>query len=126
MDLGGIFPSLKPPAIWSEFNRGRCDPEGWGEEKDYDAHCRILIKLPPAEKADPIEKAPYDEKQALILDERIHGPGGPDKEVRLCIKTAYTTRAVPENQFWKLSGCSTPDIFCERLEAALRYVGRFA
>lgn len=117
-DKRGIAPTLKPPALWDQFVRSKV--ESWGEEQEC-PYTRLYLVEAKAERA---ETDPYDEKAAILLDERLHS-GHLNVETRLCLKTAYTTKEVPDHQFPRLSGC-TLDAFCERLETALRYAGRFA
>lgn len=117
-DLAGIYPSISRPHLWEQFDRRGADKDGWGVEQEPQ------VKESPV-KAEPAEKRAYDEKLAVMLDERMHSPGGLPDYVRLAIRTAYVSHEVPDDQFPRLSGC-TLDAFCERLEGALRFVGRFA
>lgn len=117
MDRGGMAPRLEPPGTFREY-RSDGREEGYGEVKKIPDRRKV-----PA-KPEPPEKVEYDELAAVILDERMHGPGGLAIYVRYVIKTAYCTREVPDDQFPSLSGC-TLDAFCERLEGALKFVSRF-
>lgn len=114
-----VYPTMKPPSIWDQFKRD--ENTEYGEEGEAS---RVVIPFPA--KAEARERQAYDEKLGQMLDERIHSAGGLNLEVRKAIRTAYVTREVPEDQFWKMAGCSSLDSFCERLEAALVFVGRFA
>ena len=118
-DRRGIFPKEKPGPLGGMFDRGGCDPEGWGEESE---RTNNVILLP--QKAERAERIPYDEKSAVLLDERIHSAGGLNVEVRKVIRVAYVTREIPEDQFPRFAGCLI-DAYCERLEAALLFARRF-
>lgn len=118
-DRRGIFPTMAPPAMWDQFKRD--ENESWGEEPD---------KLPEQtgeaaiRKAEAAPRAEYDEKTAVMLDERLHGYGGLSTMVREALHVAYVSREIPEQQFPRLAGC-TEDAFCERLSEALGFVERF-
>jgi hypothetical protein len=115
-DRRGIFPGMSPPSIWSQFCQSKV--EDWGDEQP------APVVLPVKAKAEPPPIPAYNERNAIALDERLHGAGGPAGFIRQVAKVAYVTREVPEEQFAKLSGC-TEDAFCERLETLLLYVRRF-
>lgn len=115
-DRSDIYPKMNPPSIWDQFARSKVTE--WGEEGE---HAYAILQVV---KSEPAEKRPYDERTACKLDERLHGAGGLPDYIRLCLRTAYVTKEIPEDQFPRLSGC-TLDAFCERLEAALRFVSRF-
>lgn len=117
-DKRGIFPTLRPPGLWNNFKRS--EVEEWGEET---APTLSLVREPI--KAEPREKDPYDERTALVLDERIHGYGGLGLEHKRALRIAYVSREVPEDQFPKAAGCSE-DGFCDRLQACLTFVERFS
>lgn len=119
MDRRGIFPREAKPSL----NYNRDEKEDYGEETFPDEERLARIASTPI-RSSPADRLPYDEKTALVLDERIHHPGGLGVEVRRCLRIAYATREIPESQFSQRSGC-LPHIFCERLEEALRFVGRF-
>lgn len=114
LDRRGIFPTLKPPSVWDQFKRS--EVEAWGDAPENHEG--------PAEKAELLPRVGYNERMGLMIDERIHGVGGLPDYVRLAMRVAYVTREVPEDQFPRLAGCSL-DAYCERLEHALRFVGRF-
>lgn len=116
MDRRGIYPVLSPPSVWDQFKRS--EVEDYGEETD---HAQVVTTPVKAEGPD---HEVYDEKLAVLLDERIHGPGGMPLHQREAIRLAYATREVPEYQFPRFAGCNL-DAFCERLEGALVFVGRF-
>lgn len=118
-DKRGIFPNMKPPPVWNQFARSKVDE--WGEE-DHKIPIQLNAGLP---KPEPRETSPYDERTALQIDERIHGYGGLGEYQRHALRAAYVTREIPEDQFPKACGCND-DAFCERLEDALAFVGRFA
>lgn len=102
-------------------NQIPADRSDWAEEPE-DTHVRIVIGKA---KAEGPERQAYDEKLAVRLDEIMHGPGRLPEYVRIALKTAYATREVPEYQFPLFSNCSTFDQFVERLEAGLRFAGRW-
>lgn len=114
-DRRGIFPTMTPPAIWSQFKRSEIDDYG---EEQPEAPTTAPVK------AEAAERQPYQELAALVLDERLHAPGGLPQYVRHVIRIAYVSAELPEYQFPAICGC-TLDAFCERLEAALQFVGRF-
>jgi hypothetical protein len=118
-DRRGIFPRMAQAQPQYRHSEG----EEYGEVTDPDA-ARLARIAKVETRSTPMERHGYDEKLALILDERIHSPGGLDLEVRHCIRVAYVTREIPEGQFPRRSGCNL-DAFCERLETALRFVRRF-
>jgi hypothetical protein len=115
LDRRGIFPTMDPPG-WTQQYRAS-EGEEWGEEQATKA-----VETPV--KAEAPDRPPYNEKAAIELDERLHGPGGPNVEQRRAIKIAYCTRDIPEYQFPTLSGCLA-DSYRERLEACLMFVARF-
>lgn len=118
-DRRGIFPqAYKRPAVWDQFKQSEAGD--FGEEGE----ARKVV-VPFAVKAEGPDRLPYDERSALILDERIHHPGGLSVEVRHTIRAAYVTREIPEDQFPRAAGCSE-QAFCERLEAALIFARRFS
>lgn len=117
-DRRGIFPRLSPPSLWNQFKRNELDE--YGDEQAP----TVVADAGPA-KAEPVELRPYDERQALNLDERLHGYGGLSLSVRQALRVAYVTREVPEDQFPRATGCNE-DAFCERLMEALLFVERFA
>lgn len=116
-DLRGVFPKQTPPGLWNQFKQS--EVQEWGEEQ---APQRNVVPFPVKAEAAPRRR--YDAKTAVILDERMHGPGGLNVETRHCLRVAYVSHEVPEAQFPTLSGCSD-QAFCERLEAALKFVHRF-
>ena len=120
-DRAGLFPSDGRVGIWDAFSRTEWDRDGYGDQVAEES--RLEADDRRAERAD---KEPYDELQGYVLDQRMHGPGGLPSLVRVALRTAYVSREIPEFQFPKLSGCSSDDSFCERLESALVFVGRFA
>jgi hypothetical protein len=115
LDLRRVYPEeIAAPTI---YNQGKRDEtEGYGDWQG------APIKLPVAPIAIPAERKHYDERAAVILDERIHSPGVPTF-VRHVAKIAYVNHEIPEDQFPRLAGC-TEDAFCERLEHLLRFVQR--
>jgi len=116
-DRHGIFPpGITPPGLWNQAL-----PSKFGDFADEEEGQRVEVQEPA--KAEAAEKEPYDEKAGTVLDERVHHPSFP-QYLRDILKVAYVTREVPEDQFPRLIGC-TEDSFCERLEACLKYVGRF-
>lgn len=118
-DQRGIFPKQSSPSI------GYCRSEGeeYGEETAPDAERRARLEEIPR-KSEPMDRIPYDEKSAVILDERIHHAGGLGVDVRIALRVAYVSREIPEDQFPRRTGC-LEDTFCERLEEALRFTRRF-
>lgn len=117
VDRSDIYPRLKPPSLWDQFKRDENDP--YGDEQAP----AVSVEQQPA-KAEAAEKQPYDERQALLVDARIHGYGGLPVEVRYTLKAAYVSREIPESQFPRAAGCGE-DAFCERLENALLFVSRY-
>jgi hypothetical protein len=120
-DRRGIYPpGVVPPAIWNDAPVSKWEIE---EEPDYDPYKKILIV---AEKGDRLEEEDYDEKTAVMLDERIHGHGGLSESLRSALEVAYVTRYTPEDRMHKLtSPPTTASGFRERLSACLVYVSRF-
>lgn len=120
-DRRGIYPpGVVPPAIWDDAPTSKWQFE---EELDYNPYQRI--NLVTAEKGDRPEEEEYDEKTAIVLDERIHeGLGEYERSV---LEIAYVTRYTPEDRMHKLCNppCQ-PSTFKERLGECLRYVSRFA
>ena len=117
MDLRKVYPEeIAAPAIWGQ---GKHD-----ENEAYGDWTGAPIKLPVDPIPIPADRKPYDERPAVILDERMHGPGGLSSTIMLVARTAYINHDIPEEQFPKLSGC-TEDALCERLESLLRFVARF-
>jgi hypothetical protein len=120
-DKRGIYPpGVVPPAIWNDAPVSKWEIE---EEPDYDPYKKILTV---AEKGDRLEEEDYDEKTAVMLDERIHGHGGLSESLRSALEVAYVTRYTPEDRMHKLtSPPTTASGFRERLSACLVYVSRF-
>lgn len=120
-DRRGVFPKQPACNLGPHYKPDTTDAEGYGDTE------QAPQKVEPLEPRRPIpcDRLPYDEKTALILSDRMHQAGGLSKEVLRSVKVAYVTREVPEEQFWKMAGCSHPDHFLERLETALRFVARF-
>lgn len=118
MDKRGIYPTMSQPSMFDQFKRD--GSEGYADE----ANAVIVVAVGPVKSEGP-EHEDYDEKQAVRLDELMHGAGGLPEYVRVALKTAYATREVPEYQFPRFSNCSTMDQMIERLEAGLCFVGRF-
>lgn len=120
-DRRGVFPGSNPKCSLGPFFKPQAG-EVYGEG-DVNARPEKVTPLEPF-RGQPRERIPYDAKAAVILDERLCG-GLISLEVMWAIRTAYVSREIPENQFYALSNCSTPDQFLERLGTALRYVRRF-
>jgi hypothetical protein len=122
-DRRGIYPpGVVPPAIWDDAPVSKWSHD---EELDYNPYQKLSIQT--AEKGDRPEEEDYDEKTAVILDERIHGPGGLSETLRSALEVAYVTRYTPEDRFHRLTNppCQ-PDTFRERLAECLAFVSRFA
>ncbi len=116
-DKRGMYPTLKPPSLWSQFKQSEAD--------DYGEEIQAAMSVVKQEaKAEALEIPPYNELQALEIDARLHGYGGPSVEYRMAVRAAYVTREIPEDQFPKFCGCGE-DAFCERLGEVLKFVGRF-
>jgi hypothetical protein len=115
-DLRGLKPTVAPPGMWSQYKPTEADDYG-------DEMVGPVLVTVPAKSEGPDHEL-YDERTALILDERMHGPGGLPQMMREAMKIAYVTLEVPEQQFPRLAGCND-DAFCERLETCLLFVGRF-
>ena len=117
-DRAGIFPhGVAPPHTWDEACGGL--PDGYATEGEG----QQTAILEPA-KAEAPEDDPYDELRGLILDERIHSPGGPNQSVREALRIAYVRRGIHEIHYPRAAGC-TPDAFLERLESGLMFAGRW-
>lgn len=116
-DKRGMYPTMKPPSLWNNFKRS--EVEEWGEETEA-----AMSQIKQEARAESLEIPPYNERTALQVDSRIHGYGGLADEYRRALRAAYVSREIPEDQFPKACGCCE-DAFCERLEAGLRFVGRF-
>jgi hypothetical protein len=116
-DRSRIFPSLTGPSIWDQFKRDENDP--YGDESSAQ-------KANPEEpaKAEAAERPPHNERQAIDLDQRIHGAGGLSLHIREAIRAAYCNLSATEAQYPQFAGCPL-DALCERLEAALIFVRRF-
>ena len=115
-DRAGIFPVDARPSVWDQFKAD--ENEAWGED---DAEKMVAETIPI--KAERAEDGPYNELQGAILDERINSPML-GRDVSRALVVAYVW-VIPEYQYPSRGGCP-PDHFCERLEAGLRFVSRFA
>lgn len=93
-------------------------PEGYAEESD------VALDDGIEAKAEMGYREPYNEQEAAILCERIHGPGGLSDTVRDCLAMVYIQIYVLPEKYPGYSGC-TPDAFCARLEEGLLFVERF-
>lgn len=99
--------------------------DDFGEEKEYDAAERYQPNIVIV-RAERVEEEPYDEKAALVLDARIHGPGGLPDYLKSIIKAAYYWREIPEDQFHlHCNPPCQPSTFRERLEDCLIFVARY-
>jgi hypothetical protein len=119
-DRRGIYPpGVVPPAIWADAPINKWEFE---EEPDYNPYQKLTMTA--AEKGDRPEEEDYDEKTAVVLDERIHQ--GLAEYERSVLEVAYVTRYTPEERFHKLTNppCQ-PITFRERLAECLRFVDRF-
>ena len=115
-DRRGIFPvQIVPPRMWEEATSGL--PDGYAAVKDAQEDDGLQAK------AERSEEEPYNELQGAILDERINSPMICE-EVSRALVIAYVHFSTPEYQYPVRAGCGQ-DAFCERLEAGLRFVGRF-
>lgn len=124
--------SERPQGIHSPTFYESAKIEEWGEKDDEDV---VVVETSGPAKADARDEEPYNVTSGGDLDSRIHGAGGLPDFVRLVLRVAYVY-TVPEAQYvreakaigwrWQLNdaGCNE-DAFCERLEAGLRFVGRF-
>lgn len=98
------------------------DLEGYGEDGD------VLQRVEPQEAAKMERKEEtYEEKPAVILDERIHGSGGLPASIRMVLRVAYIDGGPDVGKWWSdgRADCAVPGHFLERLEAGLKFVGRF-
>jgi hypothetical protein len=129
-DLRRVFPAdIVPSPTWREAQHSKFGD--FGDEVDEarrveeEVHRAAQVEV----KGEAAEREPYEERRALILDERMHGPGGLSLEVRRVLRIAYgakqNERSAHVNQFPRFAGC-TEDAFRERLEVALQFVTRFA
>lgn len=101
------------------------DSSKWEIEDEGRYEVRVEYAHPP-ERGDRREPEPHDEKAAIALCERIHGPGGLPDYLRATIKTAYYKPPIC------LSDChifckppTTQSGFRERLEECLKFVSRW-
>ncbi len=117
-DRSGIFPTLKSPGMWQYFDQQAAAKDGYGEEGEV-----AVVDAPV--KAEASERAPFDEKQGRVADERIHGNGGLPLEHRRAIRAAYVFLDSPDYQMWKMAGCRNEDQFCELLESSLLWAARW-
>jgi hypothetical protein len=118
-DRHKVYPAgVSPKPMWEQAIQSNFDDLG----EDHDIPAERLAQADA--KSEAPEREDYDEKTGREIDERIHAPGGLGTSVRLAIKVAYVSRYLPEDQFPRAAGCSE-DAFRERLEEALRFVGRF-
>jgi hypothetical protein len=132
--IQGMYPASHAALTnWGAWCRDRCvgprmarqhlldqhdgDVEGYGEE---DAQIETSA---PAKMERPQET--YDEKSALILDERIHSAGGLSVEVRRALRVAYVDGGPVEAKWPVYAGCAVPGHLLERLDVALKFVRRF-
>ena len=123
-DRHGIFPPENPPPspVYAVIDRSEWDRDGYGEvEEQRVSEARMEAEDRKSERA---EREEYDERLGTLLDERINDRALMPLYLREAVKVAYVSREVPEDQFPRLAGC-TEDAFCERLEACLRFAGRF-
>lgn len=104
-------------SIWSQGKPDETDAYG-----DVEENAPVVVDAPA--KNERVDESPEDPRRCVVLDERIHAPGGLNVETRHAIRAAYVLRYVLESQYHRAAGCS-PDAFCERLEAALKFVRRF-
>jgi hypothetical protein len=119
-DRRGIYPAgVTAPSIWQEAPSSKWEFE---EPEAYEPYIPVVA----AQKGDRPETEDYDEKTAVLLDERIHGYGGLNETLRSCLEVAYLTRTVQENRFHRLcTPPTTPSGFRERLTECLVFVGRW-
>ena len=124
-DRHGIFPPENPPPspVYAAIDRSEWDRDGYGEvEEQHVSEARMEAEDRKSERADREE---YDEKAGYDLDARINDRSLLPTYLAQLLAVAYArTRETPEDQLPRLAGC-TEDTFCERLEACLRFVGRF-
>lgn len=136
-ELQGQYPdehwALVDWGIWSRtlvgFERGVGKQGVWfqGKADENEAYGEEPVEVARVEApahAEREQEQPEDERRCVVLDERMHAPGGLGMEVRNALKVAYIKRYIPEYQYARASGCSE-DGYCERLEAGLRFVRRF-
>lgn len=93
-------------------------PEEYGEDVPEALRTNAEVK------AEGPDREPYDERLGVILDERMHGPGGLGVEIRRVLRVTYCS-TIPEPQLPRECGC-LPHAFKERLSAALAFAQRFA
>lgn len=112
-DRVGIFPSgIVPPAIYESINRQEWDKDGYGEEQDEPQ------RLPTTEtaKAERPDLDPYNEKEAIALDEFLHTRF--TWPYRRCLVVAYVLHDAHDYQYPSLSKCTHSE-FLERLAGVL-------
>jgi hypothetical protein len=109
-DRAGIFPCISRPSIWNEYapKVGDFAEENLDRELPRDE----VVKQEMAETPD------YSEKEAVELDEYMHGPEGLVYAIRKCLLVAYVSLEIPEDQFPKLAGV-THEGFLMSLTSAL-------
>lgn len=120
--------------VWSRtlvgFEKGIGKQSVWfqGKEDENEAYGEVpegpvqVVEAPA--KVERLAEEPEDERRSVLLDERMHAPGGLSVDVRQALKVAYIRRYIPEYQYPRATGCSH-DAFLERLQAGLKFVRRF-
>lgn len=118
-DERGIRPVEARTSIYDQIKED--DRAGWADEDDAQKPVyRITVRV----KADRPEEESYDLKSAELLDIRMHAPGGLSETVRHVLRVAYVWRDIPEHQFPNRCSCGWDGVV-ERMEEALRFVGRW-
>jgi hypothetical protein len=119
-DRRGIYPAgTTAPSIWQEAATSKWE---FDEPEAYEPH----IPMVAAPKGDKPQAEDYDEKLAVALDERLHGPGGLSEAQRSVLDVAYLTRYLQEDRFHRFcSPPTTPHGFRERLEDCLKFARKW-
>lgn len=123
-DRAGFQRGLTRSQIYNEY-RWNDEEEGYADPSDY---CQVIINPEAAQlpaKAERVVDDPYNERDGMILDERIHGSGGLEPSSRPVIRVVYVYRDVRESLYPTYTGLM-PEAVVERLEAALRWTTRFS
>ena len=121
-DRAGFERGVTSPRTAKEYHYTEGDEEGYADPHDA---CLVLIRTNAPAKAEKVQDEPYNERDAAILCERMHGPGGLMVEARPVLKVAYVLRYIQEYEYPYRTGL-LPDTVLERLEMGLRFAARFA
>ena len=124
-DRAGFQRGISSPQTSKDYRYTEGDEEGYGDPPEDSEHRLILIRTDAPAKAEKVQDDPYNERDAAILCERIHGPGGLLLDARRVLKVVYVLRDIHEHEYPYRTGL-LPDTVLERLEMGLRFAARFA